>query len=48
MNKSRKLNLGQRELRAAVLFFSGKTKAGAAWLRVKQANRLAVLNRRAK
>jgi hypothetical protein len=45
MNKTRKLNLGQRELRAAVRFFKGDTPAGKRWLRIKRANRLAVLNR---
>jgi hypothetical protein len=48
MTKSRKLNLGQRELRAACRFFAGKTKLGAEWLRLKRANRLAALNGRTK
>lgn len=34
---------GQRHLRKLVAFFSGKTRAGARWLRAKRANRLRVL-----
>lgn len=43
MNKIRKLNLGQRELRAAVRFFKGDTPAGKRWLRAKRRNRLQAL-----
>ena len=43
MSKSRKLSRGQRELREANRFFRGETSRGAAWLRRKRANRLAVL-----
>jgi hypothetical protein len=42
--KTRKLNRGQRELRAACRFFRGETKRGASWLRAKCRNRLLVLN----
>lgn len=45
MSKSRKLNKGQRELRAAVRFFKGDTAAGRRWLRAKRRNRLQVLRK---